>query len=195
MQDVGRAIVSDCMGCPLLILLAVSAIRQEANVPRGANLMACSPDIHDKWQNVKNSLMSAASKSSARGARPGDYTLTVREVYAASVRRATDSCARRDRPTVPGATATAVTLLLRVLRLFPAGRWIPEAAVVAIWRSLSKADGVDGSDSSSVCASITLLADYSIIDCEARSVFQANGVFQLLLTSHITAWQASTCAC
>jgi hypothetical protein len=136
--------------------------------------MTCSPD---KWENVKNSLMSAASKANARGARPGDYKLTVREVYAASVRRAKDSCARRDRPTVPGATATAVTLLLRVLRLLPAGRWVPEAAVVAIWRSLNNSNGVDGADSTRVLSSITLLADYSIIDCETRSVFQANGVF------------------
>jgi hypothetical protein len=176
MQDVGRAIVSECMGCPLLTLLAVSAIRLEANVPRGANLMACSPDI---WQSVKNSLMAAAATANARGARPGDYKLTVREVYAALVRRAKDSCARRDRPTVPGATESSLTLLLRVLRLFPAGRWVPEAAVVAVWRSLNKADGVDSVDSSSVRASITLLADYSIIDCETRSVFQANGVLQL----------------
>jgi hypothetical protein len=171
MQDVGRAIVRECMGWPLLTLLAVSAMRQEAMVPRNANLMACSLDI---WQNVKNNLMSAAAAASARGARAGDYKMTVRDVYAATIRRAKDSCARRDWSTVPGATTTALTLLLRVLRLFPAGRWVPEAAVVAVWRSLNDADGVD--NAVSIRASIVLLEQFGIITCATRSVFQANGV-------------------
>jgi hypothetical protein len=54
--------------------------------------------------------------------------------------------------------------------------------MVAICRSLNNADGVDDADSTRVRASITLLADYSIIDREMRSIFKANGVFQLLLT-------------
>jgi hypothetical protein len=50
-QEVGKALVDACMGCPLPLTLAVGAIRQAAQAPPDADLMA--DKYMDCWRAIR----------------------------------------------------------------------------------------------------------------------------------------------
>jgi hypothetical protein len=106
----------------------------------------------------------------------------VRKAYALSIlamRRRFEADA-----SVPGATPQTLNLLLQALRLLPPGRWIPAAAVIAIWRVLAEACPDACGDAWTAEAALELLAGYSITMRETKSVYKENGVLlRTLLTA------------
>jgi hypothetical protein len=174
-QGVSRQLVSECMGCPLLLTLAVSAIRQSADLPPGASVMA--EECRGSWNSVLSDFQRLTEEAQARGAA-GNYAWMVNIVYAASISSARASCkpaspGRHRRRTVPGATAPAIDLLLQVFRLLPAGRWVPQAAVRFLWQAL--AGPTLHADQRIAIASLKLLADYNIVMSMTKSVYKRNG--------------------
>jgi hypothetical protein len=165
-QEVGQALLNACMGCPLLLRLAVSAIRQKAHAQPSANLMAAK--WHSCWRKVLEDFQSAIPAVHARGDERADYELVVDKIYEKSICRAMDSFTGQG-PTVKGATLQALITLLRALQLVSPGQWIPEAAMLTLWRTLH-CDTVSSSCASvcsnetSATAALQLLAEYSIIE-------------------------------
>jgi hypothetical protein len=194
-QEVGTALVDACVGCPLSLILAVGAIRQAAQALPDADLMAAK--YLDCWHAIRLDLKKELQLAQALGSDLAEYERAVRGVYASSI------FAVRHRfegggSTIPGATAKTLDLLLQALRLLSPGRWVPAAAVIAIWLSLAEACPDDCGDAETADAALQLLAAYSIIMTETKSVYKRNGVHSLLLRIHCIhcrCWSPSQADC
>jgi hypothetical protein len=190
-QGVSGQLASECMGCPLLLILAVSAIRQ--SLPSGADMTASQ--YLEYWNRVLGDFKGHTADVQERLAIR-DYAYVVNHVYCSSISSAKASCAPRElgKPTrtVRGATVSAIDLLLQVFRLLPAGRWIPRAAVLCLWQALEHptfdADTCNATTTtttttttatttalSAAAASLALLADYSIVMLRTASVYKRDG--------------------
>jgi hypothetical protein len=159
------------MGCPLLVSLTVAAIRRKARKTLKDNLMV--PQLESYWRDVNNTFFETAALTQARGAAGITYQLKVRQVFAKSVQFAEDACSEQ------GLASEAFIMLLRVLRTFPPGRWIPAAAVQVIMNAFASqvAEGAPGS-----CATeqlLALLEDVGVIMQKRLAVYREDGAYPL----------------
>jgi hypothetical protein len=185
-QEVGTTLVDACMGCPLSLTLAVSAIRQAADAPPDADLMAAK--YFDCWRAIRWDFRKQVVLTQALGIGFAEYERGVCDIYASSIVAVRHLFEGRGSP-VPGATARTLDLLLQALRLLPPRRWIPSAAAIAIWRLLAETCPDDCGDAEMAEATLQLLAGYSIIVQETKSVYKWNGVhsqsLRIPLPSHV----------
>jgi hypothetical protein len=159
--------VQSCMGCPLLVSLTVAAIRKRSTRALGDDLMV--PSLVPIWRDVNDNFLRTASLIQAKGAAGITYELKVRQVYAASVQCAKDACSEQ------GLDKQTFEVLLQVLRMFPAGQWIPAAALKVIVSALT--DNLIGSVAANCTDEVLdLLEEFSIITQMTQSVYKHNGV-------------------
>jgi hypothetical protein len=167
-SDVGSAIMQSCMGCPLLVTLAVAAIRGKARRTVRDNLMVS--ELVGIWRDVNDNFLRNASLAGVQGAAALTYQLKVQQVYAASIQLAQASCVERS------LCEKTFELLMQVLRMLPAGRWIPAAAIKAIMDALTSDSAVRTTASCATDDVLELLEDFSIIMQRKQSVYNPDGV-------------------
>jgi hypothetical protein len=163
------------MGCPLLVTLAVAAIRGKARRTVRDNLMVS--ELVGIWRDVNDNFLRNASLAGSQGAAALTYRLKVQQVYAASIQLAQASCVER------GLSEETLKLLMQVLRMLPAGRWIPAAAIKAIMDALASDFAVRTTASCATDDLLELLEDFSVIMQKKQSVYNPDGVRPTSITA------------